>query len=203
MTPKFDLYPFFSSPLVAFDLSSPPLEISNHIDKFDDGRINYESANINCLDEYPEDKERLLNKFYEYTTEVLGLEDQKFKISTSWITKTNKNNIPNGFHSHKNSFYSGVYYFNDGEGFAPLILDNVQFDRHHFFITKKDPTKGDIVISNLAHFLPPKKNILLLFPSYISHAIGQHNSEETRYSMAFNIVPEGTIGLYDSTVTIN
>lgn len=203
MTPKFEIYPFFSSPLVVFDFNSSPLEISNHLDEHDDGRLDYENRNINCLDEYPEDKKKLLDKFVEYTTEVLGLEDQKFKISTSWITKTTKNNPLNGFHVHKNSFYSGVFYFNDGEGFAPLIMDNVPHDKHNFFIPKKDPRKGDPVISNLAHFLPPKKNFLLLFPSYILHAIGQHNSEETRYSMAFNIVPEGTFGIFDSTVTLN
>lgn len=200
MNPKIEVYPIFSSPLVITELDEQ-LEISNHLDKYDDLRFSQDQSK--CLDDYPEDKEKLLNRFYEYATEILGLDDQKFKISTSWITKTHEYGHQGGFHVHKNSFYSGVFYFNEGDGFAPIIFDNLPFDRHHFFVAKKDLSKGDPVISNVVHMFSPKKNFLLLFPSYLSHCIGRHESTEIRFSLAFNIVPEGTIGRHDSTVTLN
>ena len=195
-----NVVPLFSSPLVVKKLDKP-LSIGKDIEKYSDLRDNKKEHG--CLDEYPEDKKTILEVFDEFSKKTLGIENQKFKISTSWVTKTTSANPPGGFHCHKNSYYSGVFFFSEGEGFAPLLLDNLQNDRHFFFIPKHNIESGDPVIANTFHALPPQKNLLLFFPSYLSHAIGKHESSETRYSLAFNIVPEGEIGLCDSTVSIN
>lgn len=195
-----NVIPLFSAPLLVGKLNKP-LTISSHIQNHTDLRDDKSASK--CLDEYPEDKETLLDIFHEFSKNILGLENQKFKITTSWATKTTRDSLPGGFHVHKNSYYSGVVYFSEGEGFAPLMLDNLQFDRHHFFIPKFNIESGDPVIANTFHAIPPKKNHVYIFPSYLSHAIGKHESSEVRYSLAFNIVPDGEIGFNDSTVTVN
>lgn len=195
-----NVVPLFSSPLVVKKLDNP-LSIGKDLENHSDLRADRSASR--CLDKYPEDKKTILNVFHEFSKKSLGLENQKFKISTSWVTKTTRNNSPGGFHSHKNSYYSGIFYFSEGEGFAPLLLDNLQNDRHFFFIPKHSIENGDPVIANTFHAVPPQKNLLLFFPSYLSHAIGKHDSSEIRYSLAFNIVPDGEIGFNDSTVSIN
>lgn len=194
-----NVVPLFSSPLVVKKLDQP-LNIGKDIEKFSDLRKDRDASR--CLDDYPEDKRTILDVFHEFSKNTLGLENQKFKISTSWVTKTTAGNPPGGLHCHKNSYYSGVFYFSEGEGFAPLIFDNLSNDRHFLFVPKHDIEGGDPVIANTFHALPPQKNLLLFFPSYLSHAIGKHESAVTRYSLAFNIIPKGEIGFNDSTVTI-
>ena len=49
----------------------------------------------------------------------------------------------------------------------------------------------------------PSTNSLVLFPSYLSHRIAEHQSKKIRRSLAFNIVPVGSYGEYDSSYDTN
>ena len=57
-------------------------------------------------------KKILLNQFKQVAKENFGYTND-FIISTSWITKMEKKGEMAQSHCHKNSFYSGVYYFDD------------------------------------------------------------------------------------------
>ena len=56
----------------------------------------------------------------------------------------------------------------------------------------------NIANSNLS-YITPSANSLVLFPSYLSHRIAEHQSKKIRRSLAFNIVPVGGYGEYDSS----
>ena len=76
-----------------------------------DSNNAYASRNRRVLEAYPDTKKILLDKFISIASNTLNY-DCDFQIATSWITKVK----PGGFshrHSHRNSFYSGVYYFED------------------------------------------------------------------------------------------
>jgi len=60
----------------------------------------------------------------------------------------------------------------------------------------------NIVNSNLS-YITPSTNSLVLFPSYLSHRIAEHQSKKIRRSLAFNIVPVGSYGEYDSSYNTN
>ena len=47
--------------------------------------------------------------------------------------------------------------------------------------------------------ISPQHNLLLLFPSYLRHAIIKSKDDVVRDSLAFNIVPIGEYGSFDST----
>jgi hypothetical protein len=110
------------------------------------------------------------------------------KITTSWATKT----LPKGYssdHSHSLSFYSGVYY--------PCMTDhlyNIQFfknDRDFFilsyYVNHYDHINNECMIS-------VKHGTLLLFNSRLSHKIPKNETNEIRYSLAFNTMPVGNVG---------
>jgi len=59
------------------------------------------------------------------------------------------------------------------------------------------PTEFNIMNSN-SWKIWPEKNLLVLFPSYLRHGVLKNKSNETRYSLAFNIVPVGKYGEGDS-----
>ena len=83
------------------------------------------SKDRRILEKYPILKKILLNKFYEFIKESNLNYNNRFDISTSWLTKSeNKQQCVK--HSHKNCFYSGVYYYGDiyDSNCGDLILIN-------------------------------------------------------------------------------
>lgn len=117
----------------------------------------------------------------------------KYRFLNSWITKT----PPKGFsqkHVHKNTFLSGVYYpvknndfkikfFKKKENFFNILLDKIN-------------------IYNCTNVTYPidEDNLLIIFPSDLSHMIEKNISNEDRYSIAFNINPAGLIGFKDTAI---
>jgi hypothetical protein len=139
---------------------------------------------------------KILNEINYYKENILKYSNN-FKLTTSWITETTK--IDTGgheLHSHKNCFISGVFYINEGLGFAPIEFLN--FDNSGFYLK---PTEWNNY--NSYNFkINIKKNMLLLFPSKLLHKIGKHNSDISRHSIAFNVLPVGEIGEGDSTLIL-
>lgn len=107
------------------------------------------------------------------------------QIISSWAYFSRKGNVPNNFHYHANSFISGVFYLTPG---CDIIFKKIN---HNFFTPKSNDKIGyrDDLFS-----VTPQENLLLLFPSELSHAIGDQNIDGTRISIAFNIIPKGEFG---------
>lgn len=112
-----------------------------------------------------------------------------FKIFTSWGTKTPKNGASNT-HSHGNSWLSGVYY--------PEDSSSIKFYNDHMSVFS-DTVVEDNKYNTSCYILKPIKDTLILFPSSVRHEILK-NTKETRYSLAFNILPKGIFGSYDSNI---
>ena len=135
------------------------------------------------LDDYPEMKKLFTSISLQILKEVAGAE--KIKITTSWLTAIEPNANPT-LHRHSNSWFSGVYYFQDS-------YSGLEF---------KNPIERDIDLKNgklTSNWkLNPKKNMLVFFPSYLYHKIEKNTFDEVRHSLAFNIMPDGTTGKVDS-----
>ena len=135
------------------------------------------------LDDYPEMKKLFTSISLQVLKEVADAE--KIKITTSWLTAIEPNATPT-MHRHQNSWFSGVYYFQDS-------YSGLEF---------KNPIERDIDLKNnkLTNNwrLQPKKNMLVFFPSYLHHRIEKNTFDEVRHSLAFNIMPDGATGVVDS-----
>ena len=135
------------------------------------------------LNDYPEMKKLFTDISLQILKEVAGVE--KIKITTSWLTAIEPNANPT-LHRHSNSWFSGVYYFQDS-------YSGLEF---------KNPIERDIDLKNgklTSNWkLNPKKNMLVFFPSYLYHKIEKNTSDEVRHSLAFNIMPDGATGKVDS-----
>ena len=153
------------------------------------------SNNIRVLEEYPNIKKIILNKFKEIAKNNLGY-NCDFKISTSWFTKIEKGGYAD-FHVHRNCMYSGIYYFgnnyNKGSGKLCFRSHIQHYSDYHIQSSNKD------VLSATSWSILPEPKKIVLFPSYLEHAILEHNEDAIRYSLAFNFYPVGEYGIGDST----
>jgi len=162
---------------------------------FDDGSCT--SIRIDVLDDYPHLKKIIKDNFEKFATETLHYQ-QNFRITTSWFTKV-KPNISTNFHNHKNCFYSGVYYFQDHtEKSGKIEFKNplMEFSSYHII-----PKEYDLHSSS-SWSINPQKGLMLFFPSYLYHRVTKHFEDRVRYSLAFNLVPDGNYGMRDSTYVI-
>ena len=157
-----------------------------------------QSKDLRVLERYPKTKKILLDYFRKFSNEVLGY-GSDYGITTSWLTRTREGQSST-FHNHKNSFWSGVYYYDDyDDNVAEIQFTNPLAIYNQYELNVVNPTTTN---SNLSYIVP-SPNSLVLFPSYLSHRIAEHRSKKIRRSLAFNIVPVGSYGEYDSSYNTN
>ena len=88
-----------------------------------------------------------------------------------------------------------MFYFDDVSG------GNIEFTTANNSFQLNAPSEVNIL--NLRNFfITPRKNLLLIFPSYLLHRVAENDSEQIRYSIAFNIFPTGSIFAGDSSITL-
>ena len=183
-------YPIFPSSVYVIYLKDDVSEFFNSIV----GSVNFGTygadnphtvSKFTLLDDYPEMKKLFTDVSLQVLSEVAGA--KKIKMTTSWLTAIEPDETP-VMHRHTNSWFSGVYYFQD----SPYT--GLEF---------KNPIERDIDLvtkgSLLNWRLQPKKNMLIIFPSYLHHKIEKNTFDEVRHSLAFNVMPDGIIGENDST----
>ena len=189
-------YPIFPSSVYAIYLKDDVSEFFNSIV----GSVNFGTygadnphtvSKFTLLDDYPEMKKLFTDVSLQVLSEVAGA--KKIKMTTSWLTAIEPDETP-VMHRHTNSWFSGVYYFQDSP------YSGLEF---------KNPIERDIDLVNYGSetmpgslmnwTLQPKKNMLVIFPSYLHHRIMKNTFNEVRHSLAFNIMPDGITGATDST----
>jgi uncharacterized protein (TIGR02466 family) len=140
-------------------------------------------------------KNKIEDEFNSFNERVLRFKNT-FKMTTSWSTRTDKNEFSH-YHRHRNCFYSGVYYLKQDENSAGLLFEDLQASGS-FFMNVHETN-----MANAKDFVfKPDTGSVIFFPSHIFHKILVHNSDLTRYSIAFNFLPEGNLGVGDSSASI-
>lgn len=199
----FEVLPLFSSPVGIIDITNDLSELNRIISDYDFVRTNqvgskdtYVTTTLKILDNFPYTEDVLIGYFNSYKNNVLRLEDTNFRLTTSWGTKTDPKGFSQ-FHKHKNCVYSGILYFEDVEdGKLEFCFDNLPEQ-----ILLNKPSEWNVYNSK-SWFITPRKNMIVFFPSYLSHRVTVNESSKPRYSLAFNMFPEGFIGTGDSSIDI-
>ena len=155
-----------------------------------------QSDDLNLLDKFPHQKKKFLQEFYTFKDEVLKYKTTNFEITTSWSTKTEmgEQGTP---HNHSNNYYSGVYYFGECDpGTADLEFTGLFHTPTDFCFEAEEYN----IYNSSSWNITPQKDMLILFPAYLVHRIGLHQSNNPRYSLAFNIMPTRPYGTRDNMV---
>jgi hypothetical protein len=116
-----------------------------------------------------------------YYNTMMGYKS-KVEITESWSNET-KPGQRHHSHQHKNSIISGVFYLSDTNESAIEFLSP----------TRSISTIGDHIPSENIHdfntntmLVATPPNTCVVFPSWLEHQVQINNSNESRYSIAFN-----------------
>ena len=141
-------------------------------------------------------KDELMKEFYLFINGIMHYSN-KFEITTSWFTKTIKNES-SAFHNHNNCMLSGILYLQTDENTGKIGFQNFNDKRY-----KLVPDEHTVTNSDAIYYIP-HDGLLLLFPSEVHHKVEKNESDIERYSLAFNLMPTGLIGqpLSDSHMKI-
>ena len=203
MQDKLHVLPLFSFVChpCKFDLSQEQekiiLDVANNIEYNDKHKKSHiRTKTIHLFQDVPELSflgNMILDQFYKFKDTVLRYENTDFRLTTSWITKTQPGE-GSFFHNHNNCMYSGVFYFNNDEQHTALTFTNFAFQTSYTI----EPTEWND-FNSISWTYRPKNNSCIYFPSHLPHMVEKNTSDKIRQSIAFNIMPIGNIGYGDSS----
>ena len=171
-------------PTLIYDVECPDL-IDDVLEEFSKVKWKHGWANINDNNFTLEDNQTLTHKFEEIVNETLSEIEYTvpLKMSTSWFTRTEPGEEGKN-HYHVNSFYSGIFYFQDNNSKLVVAKElpqiHVPFKTTDFGLV----SAGDIGFE-------AKKGHMMLIPGNIRHYIQQNLTNKDRNSLAMNFMPDG------------
>jgi uncharacterized protein (TIGR02466 family) len=197
---EYTVVPLFSSPIFNTDIEPIPQEITEYLMNVPFERMfvgnGWYSENKYVLNDPKVDwlKDQVMKALDIYVREVLHVrENINFEMTNSWIVKHDKGDWGQS-HIHTNCLLSGVLYLqtNDKSG---AIVFNKDVTQQNLFPNAIDIEFEEWNIFNSKRWrFQPKNNQTFFFPSSVLHSIEDNESDETRYSIAFNFFPKGKLG---------
>lgn len=162
-----------------------------------DGPVTHkESANRKVLDlpQLKKIKDELQQHIDYYVYKILGVSrEQRWEITTSWINQA----VPKQYHSmhiHSNSMISGTYYVKTNPKSGTICFHRSAAQQNLWGSTLCIEFDKTTEYNVEAVGFNPEPGDILLFPSILSHSVLSNESDEDRYSLAFNVFPRGTFG---------
>jgi len=143
--------------------------------------------NHNILDneKFSDIKKFIQKNLNEYIEKVVQPKnDVSIYITESWLNYTRTNEYHH-MHYHKNSYLSGVFYFNTVKDDRIILIDG----QPQYCLEVESKALSD------HYYVPVQHGQLILFPSLTYHKVEKNKDNETRVSLAFNTFLKGNISL--------
>lgn len=131
-----------------------------------------------------------INLFAEKYLKVINVE---FYFLNSWIVKHYPKDWAQA-HYHSNSLLSGVYYLKTEKNSGDINFKK-KYNEQKIFPTSITPDYSEYNYTNSENFKFSAKNgNLIIFPSTLMHEVTKNESNNIRYSLAFNVFCKGIFG---------
>jgi uncharacterized protein (TIGR02466 family) len=138
-------------------------------------------------------KKELLFHTNLFAEKYLKVKNIEFYFLNSWIVK----HYPKDFaqsHFHSNSLLSGVYYLKTEKSSGDIKFIK-KYDEQKIFPTSITPDYNEYNYTNSDKInFSPKEGTVFIFPSSLMHEVTKNNSNNVRYSLAFNVFCKGNFG---------
>ena len=119
------------------------------------------------------------------------LKPVNIRLGNCWINE-NYQHSSNTIHTHAGSSFSGVFYLK-----TPVNSGKLEFYNENSPVNLMSPHYSSYISGSSdfhsVHMVTPKINDIIIFPSYLKHAVSQSMSDEPRISLSFNleVMPNG------------
>jgi uncharacterized protein (TIGR02466 family) len=110
------------------------------------------------------------------------------KISEIWININQKGHF-NEYHIHAGSILSGAFYLKEGK--TQIVFRHPYSEINTYYWPTSITEKSNMYNASSLN-IPPKPNLLLIFPSWLYHKVDMSKEDTDRISFSFNTVIQET-----------
>ena len=135
-------------------------------------------------------KKFIFDYFNEYVEKVLEI-DNKFVMCNSWGTLQNKGNY-HPLHSHRNAFFSSVYYINAEESSITFSTQKSKIMEGYYVDYK---IKNYNCFNSTSWKLDIESGDLVIFPGELAHHSEPNQSKNKRKIIGASYFIKGTLGV--------
>jgi uncharacterized protein (TIGR02466 family) len=139
-------------------------------------------------------KSDIENHCERFVRKYLNVKDNaQFYLQNSWCN-IHRPNEHSQIHYHGNSLLSGVYYpiLPDNSGHIAFHKGSIYTNIFHHSIRFEYEEHNNLNVEQ--YVLNLKEGTIIIFPSHLDHSVQKNNSNEKRYSLAFNFYVRGKFG---------
>lgn len=195
---KNNIFKFFPDPIFRYNVSNYEKyneDLSSYIyNIYDNDKSGLQLSNINGWHSKPfnlKEKNSPPNNFFlgikDYIYDVFDkygwvFNPEKIKCEAMWAVINKKGNF-NIEHIHANCHLSAAYYVKVPKNSGNFKIFNPNNISRNRFPLQSKPTDLNILSASLK----VNEGDLLIFPSYLPHAVGKNESDEDRIVVSFNL----------------
>ena len=118
-----------------------------------------------------------------------GFMNYSLKLSNLWININGKGHS-NNVHTHAGCIMSGVYYVKIPTCCCGELKFHKSFEDQclkEYWGCNENFDRYSESMNHMEHYVTPKENTMILFPSWLLHSVDRSASDEDRISISFNI----------------
>jgi uncharacterized protein (TIGR02466 family) len=165
--------------------------------------LEYERTHVNnsdiskdryILNSIPDLKNDIENHCENFVRKYLTVKNNaKFYLLNSW-SNIHSPNESSQIHFHASSLLSGVYYPIFPKNSGNIAFHNIGTYANIFNQSIRFEYEENNNLTSEKYVLNLKEGTIVIFPSHLDHSVERNNSNEKRYSIAFNFYVRGKFG---------
>lgn len=137
---------------------------------------------------------QIIKQVEEYTKNIIEIDDKiTFYFTNSWAMKHGEGNYAHA-HAHSNSVISGVFYVEVPKNSGDLVFHKNSYNSSNAMLSSLAlPYKRYNKYNSEEWSIKIEDNLLVLFPSNLTHSVPVSLNKKNRYCIAFNSFIKGTL----------
>jgi uncharacterized protein (TIGR02466 family) len=137
---------------------------------------------------------KIIGQVEEYTKNIIEIDPKiSFYFTNSWAMKHREGDYAHA-HAHSNSVISGVFYVEVPKNSGNLIFHKNSYNSSNAMISSLAlPYKKYNQYNSEEWSIKTEDNLLVLFPSNLTHSVPVSFNKKDRYCIAFNCFIKGTL----------
>ena len=137
---------------------------------------------------------QIIKKVGEYTKNIIEIDSKiTFYFTNSWAMKHKKGDYAHA-HAHSNSVISGVFYVEVPENSGDILFHKNSYNSSNAMLSSLAlPYQRYNQYNSEEWSIKTEDNLLVLFPSNLTHSVPVSLNKKNRYCIAFNCFIKGTL----------
>ena len=146
------------------------------------------------LNTIPDLKQDIENHCERFVRKYLTVKDNaQFYLQNSWCNIHGPNE-ESQIHYHGNSLLSGVYYPILPKNSGDIAFHKSSIYTNTFHQSIKLDYEENTEVNASQYEIAVNEGTIVIFPSHLEHSVQKNNSDQLRYSIAFNFYVRGKFG---------